>query len=225
MWQLTCDPLDAPNQPQDFTIEFTKGIPSSLEYEEDGKKTTISKPIDLFLAVNSIAKKHGVGRIDIVRTCIRTFGLQNIGRTYTDSPIPTVGEPLYRPQVKGLCMCFLSFSFPLVGVTPRTQTYLTPKYSHAIRYSFNLSVRVLFADFTLIHQYETPGLTCLRSAHIDLEGLTLDREVRALRDQFVTISYGRVLYNGLYFSPEREYLHACLVASQDHVNGRVRCRK
>lgn len=47
---------------------------------------------------------------------------------------------------------------------------------------------------------ETPGLTILRNAHIDLEGLTLDREVRALRDQFVTINYSKILYNGLFQS-------------------------
>jgi argininosuccinate synthase len=72
--------------------------------------------------------------------------------------------------------------------------------------------------------YETPGLTCLRSAHIDLEGLVLDREVRALRDQFVTFNYARILYNGLYFSPEREFLEQSIVASQKDVNGQVRCR-
>jgi len=43
--------------------------------------------------------------------------------------------------------------------------------------------------------YETPGLTCLRSAHIDLEGLVLDREVRALRDQFLTFNYAKILYS------------------------------
>lgn len=63
----------------------------------------------------------------------------------------------------------------------------------------------------------------LRAAHIDIEGLTLDREVRALRDQFVTFNYGRILYNGLYFSPEREFLHASIIESQKNVNGTVRC--
>ena len=72
--------------------------------------------------------------------------------------------------------------------------------------------------------YETPGLTCLRAAHVDLEGLTLDREVRALRDQFVTFNYAKVLYNGLYYSPEREFLQASIVASQGSVNGAVRMR-
>lgn len=36
----------------------------------------------------------------------------------------------------------------------------------------------------------------LHDAHMDIEGLTLDREVRALRDQFVTFNYSRILYNG-----------------------------
>lgn len=44
----------------------------------------------------------------------------------------------------------------------------------------------------------------LRSAHLDLEGLVLDREVRSLRDQFVTSNFSKLLYNGLWFSAERE---------------------
>lgn len=68
------------------------------------------------------------------------------------------------------------------------------------------------------------GLTCLRKAHIDLEGLCLDREVRAFRDQSVTIEYGRLLYNGLYFSPEREALQSYIKKSQENVNGRVRVK-
>ncbi|KAI3343307.1 hypothetical protein F4824DRAFT_493558 [Ustulina deusta] len=51
--------------------------------------------------------------------------------------------------------------------------------------------------------YDTPGLTILRLAHIEIEGLTLDSNVRRLRDQFVTTEWSRCLYNGMYFSPER----------------------
>uniref|UniRef100_A0A060TC56 Argininosuccinate synthase n=1 Tax=Blastobotrys adeninivorans TaxID=409370 RepID=A0A060TC56_BLAAD len=70
--------------------------------------------------------------------------------------------------------------------------------------------------------YETPGLTLLRNAHIDLEGLVLDREVRALRDSFVTPAFSRILYNGLYFSPEGDYVRALIDPSQKSVNGKVR---
>lgn len=150
MWKLTVDPLKAPDEPTDFTLEFTKGIPTRLEFHENGKKKTVTDSVPLFLNINAIAKRNGVGRIDILEN--RFIGIKSRG-------------------------C-----------------------------------------------YETPGLSCLRSAHIDLEGLTLDREVRALRDQFVTFNYSRILYNGLYFSPEREYLHSSIIASQTHVNGRVRCR-
>ena len=52
----------------------------------------------------------------------------------------------------------------------------------------------------------------------------MDREVRALRDQFVTYNYSKILYNGLYFSPEREFIEESIVASQKNVNGQVRCR-
>ncbi|KAF9785255.1 argininosuccinate synthetase [Thelephora terrestris] len=72
--------------------------------------------------------------------------------------------------------------------------------------------------------YETPGATILRVAHIDIEGLTLDRNVRALRDQFVTIELSRILYNGHFFTPEREFVTAAIPASQRTVNGTVKLK-
>ncbi|KAL3420851.1 argininosuccinate synthase [Phlyctema vagabunda] len=146
MWKLTVDPLKAPDKPEDFTLVFEKGLPVKLI--TNGK--TVTGAVEIFLESNAIARRHGVGRVDIVEN--RFIGLKSRG-------------------------C-----------------------------------------------YETPGLTCLRSAHLDLEGLVLDREVRALRDQFVTFNYSKILYNGLYFSPEREFIEESIVASQKNVNGQVRCR-
>lgn len=148
MWMLTVDPTKAPDVPEDFTITFQKGLPIKLEY--DGGKKVATDSVDLFLTANAIARRNGVGRLDIVEN--RFIGLKSRG-------------------------C-----------------------------------------------YETPGLTMLRAAHVDLEGLVLDREVRALRDQFVTFNYAKLLYNGLYFSPEREFLAGSITASQQTVNGSVRCR-
>ena len=148
MWKLSKDPIfSAADEPEDVTIDFLKGIPVKLTSKSTGAQTD---PTPLFLAANALARKHGVGRIDIVEN--RFIGLKSRG-------------------------C-----------------------------------------------YETPGLTVLRNAHIDLEGLVLDREIRGLRDQFVTIGWSRVLYNGLYFSPEREFLEVSIVESQKSVNGTVRLR-
>ncbi|KAI0135856.1 argininosuccinate synthase [Daldinia grandis] len=72
--------------------------------------------------------------------------------------------------------------------------------------------------------YDTPGLTIARLAHLDLEGLVLDGRVRELRDQFVTHSWSRLLYNGLYFSPEREFLDNSIVFSSQNTTGVVRLR-
>ncbi|KAL8803865.1 MAG: hypothetical protein Q9182_002921 [Xanthomendoza sp. 2 TL-2023] len=149
MWKLTIDPEKAPDKPEHFTISFHKGIPSKLEYTDNGKPKVATEAVDLFTAANAIARRNGIGRIDIVEN--RFVGIKSRG-------------------------C-----------------------------------------------YETPGLTMLRAAHIDIEGLTLDRQVRALRDQFVTFNYSRILYNGLYFSPEREFLHASILESQKNVSGTVRC--
>ncbi|KAL2754439.1 hypothetical protein ACRALDRAFT_1042092 [Sodiomyces alcalophilus JCM 7366] len=70
--------------------------------------------------------------------------------------------------------------------------------------------------------YDSPGLTILRLAHVDLEGLVMDNKVRELRDQFCTTSWSRQLYNGMYFSPEREFVENSIIASQENVNGIVR---
>lgn len=147
MWKLTVDPTDAPDTPEDFTVLFEKGLPVKITYEGD---KTVTDPVELFLTANKIARRNGVGRIDIVEN--RFIGIKSRG-------------------------C-----------------------------------------------YETPGLTILRTAHIDLEGLTLDREVRAIRDNFVTPTFSKILYNGLYFSPEGEYTRALIDPSQKTVNGQVRCR-
>lgn len=50
----------------------------------------------------------------------------------------------------------------------------------------------------------------------------MDGKVRELRDQFVTISWSRQLYNGMYFSPEREFVENSILHSQQNVNGQVR---
>lgn len=118
MWKLTTDPLKAPEQPEDFIVHFEKGIPVKLDLTENGQQKTITDPVELFLTANAIARRNGVGRIDIVEN--RFIGIKSRG-------------------------C-----------------------------------------------YETPGLTLLRTAHVDLEGLVMDREVRALRDQFVTVNYSKV---------------------------------
>lgn len=70
--------------------------------------------------------------------------------------------------------------------------------------------------------YESPGATILRAAHIDLEGLTLDREVRRVRDQIVTTKFSEILYYGFFFSPESEFVRGCIAPSQKTVNGEVR---
>lgn len=147
MWKLTVDPTDAPDTPEDFTVKFEKGIPVELIYEGD---KSVKEPVELFLTANKLARRNGVGRIDIVEN--RFIGIKSRG-------------------------C-----------------------------------------------YETPGLTILRSAHIDLEGLVMDREVRAIRDQFVTPTFSKILYNGLYYTPECEFVRAMIGPSQKSVNGQVRCR-
>lgn len=146
MWKLTESPQRAPEQPEKITIEFKQGIPAKVTLTESGKSFTDS--VDVFLQLNALARKHGIGRVDIVEN--RFIGVKSRG-------------------------C-----------------------------------------------YESPGATILRAAHIDLEGLTLDREVRRIRDQIVTTKLSEILYYGFFFSPESKFVRGCIPPSQTTVNGTVK---
>ena len=148
MWKLTTSPQKAPETPDQVHIEFLQGLPVKVIYPVSGEFVTDS--VAIFLSLNTLARKHGIGRVDIVEN--RFIGVKSRG-------------------------C-----------------------------------------------YESPGATILRVAHMDLEGMTLDRNVRALRDQFVTTELSRILYNGFFFSPEREFVTAAIPASQKTVNGLVRLK-
>jgi len=149
MWKLTESPESAPATPDQITIEFKQGLPVKLTVLSDSSKA-YTDAVDVFNALNTLGRKHGIGRIDIVEN--RFIGVKSRG-------------------------C-----------------------------------------------YESPGATILRVAHMDIEGLTLDRNVRALRDQFVTVELSRILYNGHFFAPEREFVTAAIPASQRTVNGVVKLK-
>lgn len=148
MWKLTTAPEKAPEQPEQITIDFKGGLPVKVTVPQDNKVYTDA--VDIFVALNTLGRKHGIGRIDIVEN--RFIGVKSRG-------------------------C-----------------------------------------------YESPGATILRVAHMDLEGLTLDRNVRALRDQFTTVALSRILYNGHFFSPEREFITSSIPTSQRTVNGTVKLK-
>ena len=69
--------------------------------------------------------------------------------------------------------------------------------------------------------YETPGGTILRTAHMAIESITLDREVLHLRDSLVP-RYAEMIYYGFWFSPERELLQKLIDDTQTNVSGTVR---
>jgi argininosuccinate synthase len=71
--------------------------------------------------------------------------------------------------------------------------------------------------------YETPGGTILHQAHRAIESITLDREVTFLRDSLIP-SYARMIYNGFWYSPERELLQQTMDQMQMHVTGEVRLK-
>jgi argininosuccinate synthase len=71
--------------------------------------------------------------------------------------------------------------------------------------------------------YETPGGTILLAAHRGIESITLDRGAAHLKDELMP-KYAELIYNGFWFSPEREMLQAAIDRSQELVGGRVRLK-
>jgi argininosuccinate synthase len=71
--------------------------------------------------------------------------------------------------------------------------------------------------------YETPGGSILYIAHRQMESITMDREVMRLRDSLIP-KYAELVYNGFWFSPERDALQALVTESQKSVSGEVRVK-
>lgn len=68
--------------------------------------------------------------------------------------------------------------------------------------------------------YETPGGTILHEAHMDIEGIAMDREVMRLRDM-LSAKFSEIVYNGFWFSPEMDFLMSAINTSQKVIDGTV----
>ncbi len=135
----TCEP-----EPEQIEIHFREGVPTRLVNLT--REQSWEDALDLFLALNEMGSRHGIGRIDIVEN--RFIGIKSRG------------------------------------------------------------------------VYETPGGTILREAHLDIEGIAMDREVLRLRDM-LSPKYAELIYNGFWFSPEMDFLHAAMQKSQEAIDGVV----
>ena len=142
VFQRTVSPMEAPDEPEEITIDFEKGDPVAVNGER-------MSPATLLATLNELAKKHGIGRVDMVEN--RFVGMKSRGI------------------------------------------------------------------------YETPGGTILLPAHRAIESITLDREAMHLKDELMP-RYATLIYNGFWFSPEREMLQALIDKSQEDVEGTVRLK-
>ena len=139
IWQRTVAPVNAPYEEEIITIEFKQGEPVSI----DGNQYT---PSNLLTHLNSLAGKHGIGRLDLVEN--RFTGMKSRG-------------------------C-----------------------------------------------YETPGGTILLKAHRAMESITLDSQAGHLKDDLMP-KYAQLIYDGFWWSPEREALQALIDKTQEFVTGSV----
>ncbi len=142
VFQRTVSPMEAPDEPEEITIDFEKGDAVAVNSER-------MSPATLLATLNDLAKKHGIGRVDMVEN--RFVGMKSRGI------------------------------------------------------------------------YETPGGTILLPAHRAIESITLDREAMHLKDELMP-RYATLIYNGFWFSPEREMLQALIDKSQEDVEGTVRLK-
>ncbi len=142
MWLWSVSPEDAPDEAEYIEIDYKNGDPIAL----NGKELS---PVTMLEELNSLGKKHGIGRVDIVEN--RFVGMKARG-------------------------C-----------------------------------------------YETPGGTIMLKAHRAIESITLDREEAHLKDEMMP-RYAKLIYNGFWFSPEREMLQAAIDKTQKHVEGRVKLK-
>mmetsp|Transcript_624 Transcript_624/g.2092 ORF Transcript_624/g.2092 Transcript_624/m.2092 type:complete len:432 (-) Transcript_624:729-2024(-) len=144
MYRKTDHYKDWPNEPETIRIHFQDGMPTKASSEDS--KESYDDPLELFLFLNRVAKRHGIGRVDIVEN--RFVGIKSRG------------------------------------------------------------------------VYETPGMTILRCAHLDIEGIAMDREVMRLRDM-LSPKFSELVYNGFWFSPEADFLLAAMHKSQELIDGWV----
>ena len=142
MWLWSVSPEEAPDEAEYITIGYERGDPISI----NGEAMT---PATLLETLNTLGKKHGIGRIDIVEN--RMVGMKARG-------------------------C-----------------------------------------------YETPGGTIMLKAHRAIESITLDREEAHMKDELMP-KYAKLIYNGLWWSPERTMLQAAIDATQEQVSGEVKLK-
>ena len=142
IYSRTTAPEKAPDQADMITLSFKCGIPVKLQH---GSKS-YTDPLELFMMLNQLGAKHGIGRLDMVEN--RYVGIKSRG------------------------------------------------------------------------VYETPGGTILLNAHRDLEGITMDREVMRIRD-VLSLKMADLIYNGLWFSPEMNFVMHSIKKSQENVEGDV----
>ena len=145
MFKFTRSPQEAVDEETNIVIEFQKGVPVSVTDLNQGI-TVNQSPATLFMFLNELGSKHGIGRIDLVEN--RFVGMKSRG------------------------------------------------------------------------VYETPAGTILWKAHLDLEGLVLDREVFHLKEMWMP-KVAQLIYNGFWFSPEMEFLMVAINHSQKNVEGKV----
>lgn len=142
MWRWTNSPEKAPTTPEYIELDYIKGDIVAI----NGKPHS---PAEVMFALNKIAGKHGIGRVDIVEN--RFVGMKSRG-------------------------C-----------------------------------------------YESPAGTVMLKAHRAIESLTLDREAAHLKDELMP-KYAQLIYNGFWFSPEREVLQSAIDTTQKTVSGTVRLK-
>lgn len=144
IFSKTISPKNAPDEETIIQIHFENGTPIKVVNENDGTEKT--EPLELFMYLNELGGKNGIGRVDMVEN--RFIGIKSRGI------------------------------------------------------------------------YENPAASILWTAHQDLEGIAMDKEVMHIRDSLVS-KFSEIIYNGFWFSPEMDFLMNAFNKSQEAIDGIV----
>ncbi|KAH1179446.1 hypothetical protein KIL84_022029 [Mauremys mutica] len=205
LYTKTKDPATSPDTPDILEIEFRKGVPVKVTNTKDG--TTHQSSLELFVYLNEIAGKHGVGRIDIVEN--RFIGMKSRG--IYETPAGTI---LYHAHLD-------IEAFTMDREVRKIKQGLALKFSELVYNGTRLA-------FPKGHPFRFPSWPSAPILCVLLPSRLATRELwcyRLVTGKHLPSAARRVsvcLSPGFWYSPECDYVRHCISKSQEMVEGKVR---
>ncbi len=207
----------APWKEQEFLDEF-KGRPDMLRYAEKYNipvKASVKKPFSEDDNLMHISHEAGI--------------LEDPSYTPDDEIFSRIVLPKYAPDTETYIEIKFKDGIP-VKVTNKNDNNIKTEPVEIFTYLNKLGSENGIGILDMVENryvgiksrgvYETPGATILHLAHLDIEGIAMDREVMRIRNM-LSPQFAEIVYNGFWFSPEMEFMMAAIKKSQELIDGTV----